>query len=176
MNKYFCIATLSVAGLVYTLAASHAVDADSEPTLEEFSIEAETATNVDHDKVRSRTNARRQETLWLQRGEETSFPAAIETEGDYLIRIFYSNDDEGRCDDVLVKVDGRRKAKFHTENTRKPGMKGGEGWNEFAVSKDIPVGHLSNGIHTVTVLIDDGDAFGVEIDRLDFILKASDVP
>lgn len=117
-------------------------------------------------QVMSRTNAKREHTLLLQAGETAEYRVKVDAEGTYRLRVRYSNDDPGKCDDVVVKVDGRHMKPFHSQNTRTGGMQPGDGWNAFVESPDVPLGLLTAGEHTIAVLIDDADAFGIELDRL----------
>lgn len=124
-------------------------------------------------KVKSRTNARREHTLLIKYGEMAEYTAIVGADGPYLLQIRYSNDDAGKCDDVVVMLDGSRVGMFHSQNTRKEGTKAGDGWNEFAESTEIKLGNLSAGEHTIGLLVDDGDAFGIEIDRLTIVQAES---
>ena len=107
-------------------------------------------------------------------GETAEYNAAIESTGNYALRVRYSNDDAGPGDDVLVKVNGKRKARFHAANTRGPETKLGDGWNVFTQSPDMAIGRLGEGINAVSLILENSDGYGVEIDRLDFFLKDND--
>ena len=108
-------------------------------------------------------------------GETVEYNAVIESPGAYVLRVRYSNDDAGPGDDVLVKVNGKRKARFHAVNTRGPKTKLGDGWNVFTNSPDMAIGQLEQGENTVALILENSDGYGVEIDRLDFFFKADDM-
>ena len=107
-------------------------------------------------------------------GETAEYNAAIESPGTYALRVRYSNDDAGPGDDVLVKVNGKRKARFHAVNTRGPETKLGDGWNVFTHSPDMVIGQLREGDNALSLVLENSDGYGVEIDRLDFFLKDDD--
>lgn len=124
-------------------------------------------------EVMQRTNARRGHALLLKCGERAEYFAKVDAEGSYALRVQYSNDDEGKGDDIVVMLEGSRAGTFHSQNTRKEGTKAGDGWNEFVESPDMKLGILSAGEHTISLLVDDGDAFGIEIDRLTVVQAES---
>lgn len=144
----------------------------SEPSMIPGSIEGERPRNA-VGKVMSRTKAKREHTLLLKYGAAAEYSANIDVDGSYVLQVRYSNDDAGKCDDIIVLVDGKLSGKFHSLNTRKEGTKAGDGWNEFAESPDIDLGTLSAGEHAISLLVDDGDAFGIEIDRLTIVQAES---
>ncbi len=124
-------------------------------------------------KVMSRTNARQEHTLLLKAGETAEYRVKVDTESSCTLRVRYSNDDPGKCDDLVLVIDGRRVGGFHSQNTRKDGMQPGEGWNEFVESQSIEIGSLTAGEHMIGLLVDDCDAFGIEIDRVTIVQAGS---
>lgn len=169
MNHNWVFIWLCVVGL-----SSQPVSAEGESvaTAMPVTIEGEVPVKA-IGEVMQRTNARRGHALLLKCGESAEYLAKIDAEASYTLRVQYSNDDEGKCDDVVIMADGVRVGTFHSQNTHKEGTKGGDGWNEFAESPDVKLGILSAGEHAISLLVDDGDAFGIEIDRLT-IVQAGD--
>lgn len=159
-------------GVVWLSAQQIVAAGESVATVMPVTIEGEAPVKA-IGEVMQRTNARRGHALLLKCGESAEYLAKVDAEGSYTLRVQYSNDDEGKGDDVVVMLDGSRVGMFHSQNTRKEGTKAGDGWNEFAESTEIKLGNLSAGEHTIGLLVDDGDAFGIEIDRLTIVQAES---
>ncbi len=123
--------------------------------------------------VRNRAAARRGKTLWLRAGQQAEYRVRVDTAGSYALALHYSNDagssiSEGRADFLIVSVNGTAMPPpIVTVNTRPPGAEAGAGWNEFVTSDWVRLGKLNPGIHTIALLVDDADDFGVEIDRIE---------
>ena len=100
----------------------------------------------------------------------------ISTEGDQLVyeievdqadeiwtMVFYSNDNFGNPDQLIIDVDGAIVDTIFTEDTGDFGA----GWNIFTSTRAISLGVLSEGTHTITLELIDSNA-GVEIDVIHF--------
>lgn len=157
---------------LFLLAGCVNIPTVPKPSIIPGTIEGENPRNA-VGKVMSRTNAKREHSLLLKYGAAAEYSANYGADGTYVLQVRYSNDDAGKCDDIIVMVGGMPVGKFHSKNTRKEGSRAGDGWNEFIESPEITLGNLAAGEHTIGLLVDDGDAFGIEIDRLT-IVQAGD--
>lgn len=171
MNKAGIVIVVFAVALAFTAAIAQEAQF---AVFEDLSIEGEnhigvSGTNINRTAASGALAGKGFAHLLLP-GETVEYNAVIESPGAYVLRVRYSNDDAGPGDDVLVKVGGKRKARFHAVNTRGPEIKLGDGWNVFTNSTDMAIGQLEQGENTVALILENSDGYGVEIDRLEFFL------
>jgi len=100
--------------------------------------------------------------VWhMELGQAATYAFSIGTSTPLNLSLRYSNDDLGVGDDLEVLVDGVVMGNFHTIDTLD--------WNVFVQSPLIPLGMLSAGNHTVTLVVNGSDGFGVDVDLLEMV-------
>ena len=115
-------------------------------------------------RLKLRENAEDQTTIWLFKGEvlNINFDLTDDAVVDVL-DVRYSND--GDWDDISLSLDGDHLGSFKTELH----YAWGDLWNNFQSSG--PVGgrrFLKAGKHVLSLIVDDADQYGVEIDYIRF--------
>ena len=115
-------------------------------------------------RLKLRDNAEDQTTIWLFKGEvlNINFDLTDDAVVDVL-DVRYSND--GDWDDISLSLDGEPLGSFKTEMQ----YAWGDLWNNFQSSG--PVGgrrELKAGQHVLSLIVDDADQYGVEIDYIRF--------
>jgi hypothetical protein len=123
--------------------------------------------------VRQRGNASGNLTVWMHELEERTFEFSTDESSMLQVVISYSND--GNTDRIGLALNGQSLGSVLTTSTRNPGSLPGTGWNQFqntaAVSTETAV---PAGNHTLTVVVESADEFGVEIDKISISEIASE--
>jgi hypothetical protein len=111
-----------------------------------------------------RSAASQQQTVWLHDGETRTLPFQLGSSAFCVLSVRYSNDnlDGGPTETVTMKVDGAMVDQFTVEDTGNEGL----GWNVFEVSDGLGPAQWPSGDHNLEVLVNGGDGYGVEIDKV----------
>ncbi len=125
-------------------------------------MEAEAATG-DGTKM-TRVKAVGGTSILLKSGQSRTFVFEAPEEGLYSFRVRYSNDNFGPLEKITLLVDSAPAGQFMTFNSNTGEF--GEGWNYFLLSGPIGPVSLKPGRHEITVTVNDGDGYGVELDSL----------
>ncbi|ESO93400.1 hypothetical protein LOTGIDRAFT_161972 [Lottia gigantea] len=125
----------------------------------------------DNARVPDRSGASSYKSLHLFKHEAITTDFCLPIEQDVSIRnIFFSND--GWVDILSVEIDGKPIGKFRSADESNWGRL----WNEFNFTG--PLGESQNliqGRHEITIVVEDGDKYGVELDALKLEFSRPDV-
>lgn len=113
--------------------------------------------------VHWRSNANGLKTVWLHDQQSISLQASVQQSGWYELSLFVSND--GPTDKIKVFVNGNEVKDVSISNTKLPGDRPGEGWNNI-IKLALGVVKLQAGANDIT-LVATTDAYGTEIDAVE---------
>jgi hypothetical protein len=109
-------------------------------------------------EVMSRAHASGKATLLLGSGESAAQSFVTSGGGSFLVRVRYSNDNYGPLESVGLAIDGEAIGEFSASDT-------GD-WDSFADADPLGPVSIDSGSHRLSISVDDGDGYGVEIDRV----------
>lgn len=119
--------------------------------------------NTDPQRYRGRRNASNNQTVSMLDEDNLSIP--LDYVGNATMLVRYSNDSAGPLEVVELRIIGQttRVFTFSAFNTRRPGMRSGEGLECF---QTVAFGDVTFSAqdHTLEVRVTGGDGFGVELD------------
>ncbi|KAL3877039.1 hypothetical protein ACJMK2_034795 [Sinanodonta woodiana] len=129
-------------------------------------LEAENAVFFEGKQVIPRSEASGQATLKMNKGQTVSIEFCMMTLSEIEVQnVWYSND--GESDLITVTVDNTKLGEVLTE----PLYKNGAGWNIFNPSGSLgSIIYLSEGRHQLSLYIEKGDEYGVEIDKIELFI------
>ncbi|KAK3596438.1 hypothetical protein CHS0354_033401 [Potamilus streckersoni] len=129
-------------------------------------FEAENAVFFEGKRVTPRSEASGQSTLKMNKGQTSSIEFCLTKHSEIEVHnVWYSND--GKSDLITVTVDNKMLGQVLSE----PLSKGGEGWNIFRQSGPLNyIVYLSEGRHQLSFYVENGDEYGVEIDKIVLLL------
>ncbi len=112
--------------------------------------------------IMTRSNASLGETKLLMSGDSLTFKFKTLGEKQYSIKIRYSNDNYGPLEVVSIFSDNVKVGEFNPQDTGDYG----NGWDIFITSEAIGPVLVGPGDHTLTLKVEGGDGYGVEIDSV----------
>ena len=127
-------------------------------------LEAETAEG--DGTVMERSGASGGFTRQLKSGDECTLSFETGGAASYTIEVSYSNDSVGPGEIVRILVDGDEVGRFEAEATGTSGNETGPGWDVFNSIQLPDTIALEPGTHEITIIVEDGDDLGVEIDTM----------
>ncbi|KAL3877037.1 hypothetical protein ACJMK2_034793 [Sinanodonta woodiana] len=129
-------------------------------------LEAENAVFFEGKHVSSRTNASGHATLKMYKGQTASFEFCLTTDSEIEVKkVWYSND--GESDLITGPVDNKTMGEVLTQKHHKLGA----AWNIFKPSGPLCCSiYLLEGKHLLSVSVNKGDEYGVEIDTIELLL------
>ncbi|KAL3877042.1 hypothetical protein ACJMK2_034798 [Sinanodonta woodiana] len=129
-------------------------------------LEAENAVFFEGKQVIPRSEASGQATLKMKKGQTVSIEFCLMKHSEIEVQnVWYSND--GESDLIALTVDNKKLGKVLTETLNKDGA----GWNIFKPSGSLgSIIYLSEGRHQLSLYIEKGDEYGVEIDKIELFL------
>lgn len=123
----------------------------------------------------TRSAASGQQTRFLNTDEDIRCTLVVVTPGYYRITIRYSNDNDNSkaTENIALSLNGVPVSPvLPTEDTGDSGV----GWNTFRETMPSETALLSAGSHTMQVLIQGGDGYGIEIDSVELTLEQPVTP
>jgi hypothetical protein len=105
-------------------------------------------------------------TRLLKGGEECTLSFETGGAATYSISVSYSNDSVGPGEIVRISVDGTEVGQFEATATGTSGNETGPGWDVFTSTQLSGTAELEPGSHEITIIVEDGDDLGVEIDTV----------
>ncbi|KAL3877040.1 hypothetical protein ACJMK2_034796 [Sinanodonta woodiana] len=147
---------------VYAIFLVRLVAIQSSPDV----LEAENAVFFEGKQVIPRSEASGQATLKMKKGQTVSIEFCLMMHSEIEVHnVWYSND--GESDLITITVDNKKMGEVLTE----PLYKDGAGWNIFKPSETLDhFIYLSEGRHQLSLYIEKGDEYGVEIDKIELFL------